>query len=636
MERISTLICRWIALAIVALAAVVPVICVAEPHAGSPRVAVDSFIRDAERGELRGEGWLVPTGPARRAVRVQLDGGDGPVIVELDSVRRPDVARAVGRADALDAGWKFQLPIEARQQPQALSLRFLDADGRVLAELASVTVAGAPAEHGAKRHWLVAGFALSLLACGLVLRRLRSADRMAKLVPTMVRDGVHIDALFPSAIVLACALVVGAIVPPFQSPDEFDHVKRAYFLSKGQWLLTAAPGHASGGWVDGGLVDFMHPFQSVASDPELQITRAQLQASLEVGWQGTPRFVEAPGTGYYLPLVYLPQAVALAFGELAGASVDASYRLARLAAGVTAAMLLLAGFQRCRPSAFVMALLLMPMTVFQWAGAGIDALSIGATCLAMALWLESERSGRVPSASRIAVVALLVMTVVGCRIHLAPLLLLPLMMLRPLSSRRVLLGLLPSLLVGAWVAVALATTRHPHQAELSTVDKLLIYVGEPTIVLEQLWATVTTPNLITFYGRSFVGVLGWLDTDLSPTSYAAWALLLGGTLAWSLALANWRDALPCVGLSVAMAAASAFVVLVMLQLMWTPIDAPVIDGIQGRYFILPMLVLAMAIPDGRDDSVRPVDSGVVLAFSCITALYTLIATLPVLVARYYG
>jgi uncharacterized membrane protein len=113
-------------------------------------------------------------------------------------------------------------------------------------------------------------------------------------------------------------------------------------------------------------------------------------------------------------------------------------------------------------------------------------------------------------------------------------------------------------------------------------------------------------------------------------------MLLGSALAWSVAVADWRRGLVAPALALVMAVASALIVPLMLLLMWTPIDAPVIDGIQGRYFLLPALVLAMAIPTGRDDPARSIDSGVVLLFSCVTALYTLLVTLPVLVARYYG
>ena len=636
MERISALAVRWIALALWVLAAAMSAPGAARTSTGNPPLAVDTLVHDPDRGELRGEGWLVPANPARQAARVQVDGAGVSALVELDPVRRPDVAQAIGRADALEAGWRFRIALEVPGTPGPLSLRFLDADGAVLAEVASVGVARVAIQHGAQRHWIVAWAMLLLLATGLVLRYVRLRRPAAPATGRLDGEGGSSNALIPAAIVLACAVVVGAIAPPFQSPDEFDHVERAYFLSKGQWLLTTSSRQVSGGWVDDGLVDYMGHFESLPFKAEQRIDRERLLASQEVAWQGTHRFAEAPGTGYYLPLVYLPQAVALALGERAGASVDASYRFARLASGVVAALLLFAAFRRWRPSAFAMALLLMPMTVFQWAGAGIDALSIGASCLAMSLWLESERSGTAPSARRIAGVAVLVVAVVGCRIHLAPLLLLPVLMLRPFRPYRIALGLLPALVVGVWVMIALASTQHPHLAELSTVDKLLIYARDPASMLERLWATVTTPNLTAFYGRSFVGVLGWLDTALPAATYAAWGMLLGSAFAWSVAVADWRRGLIAPAVALVMAAASALMVPLMLLLMWTPIDAPVIDGIQGRYFLLPALVLAMAIPTGRDDPARSIDSGVVVLFSFATALYTLLVMLPVLVARYYG
>ena len=43
-------------------------------------------------------------------------------------------------------------------------------------------------------------------------------------------------------------------IPPMQSPDENQHVARAYLLAHGDLTLSTLPSRNSGGWVDGGLV----------------------------------------------------------------------------------------------------------------------------------------------------------------------------------------------------------------------------------------------------------------------------------------------------------------------------------------------------------------------------------------------
>jgi len=310
--------------------------------------------------------------------------------------------------------------------------------------------------------------------------------------------------------------------------------------------------------------------------------------------------------------------------------------LARLASGALASLLLFLAFLRWRPSALVVSLLLMPMTLFQWAGAGIDALSIGAAALALTLWMEGMSGKDVPSIGRVSVVGLLVVVVVGSRIHLAPLLLLPLTMIRPFAFGRVLAGLLPAVVVVAWVLFSLASTEHPRTTEMSTGVKLLAYASEPSRLLEIAWTTANTPSIMEFYGRSFVGVLGWLDTYLPDAMYSAWGWLLASAMLWSIVVADWRGFRWMHGLIALMALGSAVLVPLLLLLMWTPFDSPVVEGVQGRYFLLPALLLAMAIPAGRSGARHRVDRPVETSFLVLVCLYSLVATLPVLVARYYG
>ena len=42
-----------------------------------------------------------------------------------------------------------------------------------------------------------------------------------------------------------------------QSPDENQHIARAYSVAQGEWSLTAPPGKMSGGMVDAGLEEYI-------------------------------------------------------------------------------------------------------------------------------------------------------------------------------------------------------------------------------------------------------------------------------------------------------------------------------------------------------------------------------------------
>lgn len=602
--------------------------------APSTLLAVDELVFDEGKDTLRGVGWLAQADSQRPVAVVQVIGSTLDLRVPIERVRRPDVARVLDRPEALDSGWRFEVHLPgAVREGEPLSLRFIDAGGAVIAEVSDKRVVMVALDRGVLRHWAFALVVMGLFGIGLLVRRFAAGRCPGGDEPPTAR---HSAAALAAGAVLACAVVLSSIVPPFQSPDEFDHVERAYALSDGQWRLEAPQGRFSGVRVDTGLLEYMAVFEDLPFHPEARLDRERFAESSGIAFSGVQIFSVAPGTGFYLPLIYLPQASAIWLGRSAGASVEATYRLARLLAGLVAALMVFEALRRWRPSALSMVMLLAPMSVFQWAGAGIDALSIGASMLAMALWLESVDSKRAPGVGRIVAVSVLVIAVVGSRIQLAPLLLVPLAMMRPWTVRRAALGLLPGLVITAWVVFALASTRFPQLAGMSAVDKLLAYASEPSRLVEVLWTTASTPSVIEFYWRSFVGVLGWLDTPLDDAVYVTWALLMAMALAWTLAIADWsRFAWPNL-LMLVMGCASAALVPLLLLLMWTPFDAAVVDGVQGRYFLLPMLLLSMALPGGRRGQGQRVEQCTTGIFTAVVAVYSLAVALPALVYRYYG
>ena len=57
-------------------------------------------------------------------------------------------------------------------------------------------------------------------------------------------------------------LSISYLIPPFQSPDEFNHLKRAYLLSKGYVFLNKM-NNGTGGYIDTGLLEYMKLFEGI-------------------------------------------------------------------------------------------------------------------------------------------------------------------------------------------------------------------------------------------------------------------------------------------------------------------------------------------------------------------------------------
>ncbi len=73
-------------------------------------------------------------------------------------------------------------------------------------------------------------------------------------------------------------------------------------------------------------------------------------------------------------------------------------------------------------------------------------------------------------------------------------------------------------------------------------------------------------------------------------------------------------------------------------LAWTPVGAPIVDGVQGRYFILPAMVLAVSLPRFERPGER---MGIGLSWLqqalCTAVALTDLWVVPTtLIHRYYG
>ena len=123
----------------------------------------------------------------------------------------------------------------------------------------------------------------------------------------------------------------------------------------------------------------------------------------------------------------------------------------------------------------------------------------------------------------------------------------------------------------------------------------------------------------------FAGVLGWLNVILPKWFYPAYSvLLLVGTIFGKLPLPLRQRLLMLSGVTVAFLAVS-----LNLYVTWTPVGAPIIEGIQGRYLIL--LAMMIFIHFSCADSLRRentlaviavMTSGIVMVYSVWKYFFT--------------
>lgn len=430
---------------------------------------------------------------------------------------------------------------------------------------------------------------------------------------------------------------LSSLIPPFQSPDEFDHIKRAYLLSKGVIVLESSGGNASGGMIDSGLSAYMHVYSILPFKPERKLSRDEIEAAKRITWTKVKEYSPAPGTGYYFPVIYAPQAIGLALGEKLGLTIDASYQLARMTALLASAILLLAAFNLYPASPLVIALLIIPMSLFQFSSASLDGVSTALAVYVIAAFLRIAAEKAKTSSWLFYTFTLSSVLLATSRVHLLPLLLLVLVASFYAGKRKYYFYIFVAALLStlAWLAVAIRTTVDTRVVVGSPVSSVAwFYIKNPLAFFEVLAATLFGGGFIKFYRNSFFGILGWLDT---PFHVRAYSFLLTCTVLIGLLSISFRNLknewLPRVALLLC-AIVSVLLVFFALLISWNPHPAKLIQGVQGRYFLIPSIMMAYAV-SGEQRTYEGFRRKVALALVILLAAFSIYGMPRLLIQRYY-
>ena len=413
------------------------------------------------------------------------------------------------------------------------------------------------------------------------------AERLARRMP-------------PYAVFLLIAginvLLLCILTPPFQVHDEFQHYFRSYQLSEGDVFGTVQDG------VPGGVLPSSLPGFVEKSWGTLRVWHApRLRPQpLARTWHDFTQPLAAGHTTFvrflmvsYSPLMYVPQALAMAVGRWFALSPLGLLYAGRLANALTL-IAMTAVALRIMPAGreLALAFVMLPECQYEFGSVAEDGVVIAATFLFCALVMRSaeRRSWSVGEA----VAAMMAGAVVCAKLVYAPLLVLALPLRLACGQARRLL--LIDLAIGVfalgtgvvWYHFSAATLQSfiLPPAEVAAKERLIL--SHP---LQFAWAMILDlRHHGFFYFQDSVGWLGAWTVPLPVVTYllALVALLAGGVAS---AGAGQRGALVqaawCLGLGIGV------VVLVetAMFLVNTPPGMIHIEGVQGRYF-LPLGALA--------------------------------------------
>jgi uncharacterized membrane protein len=415
---------------------------------------------------------------------------------------------------------------------------------------------------------------------------------------------IVLSALFGTAVLI--------INPPLRGPDETAHFLRVIGILHGDIMpsLNDESGR-KGTLVPASIYDDLSFFERARQEFRARgvsygaIAAEYLEARRKRSRDNTrpPIFTLYQGSESYSPIPYIPYLMIAGPGEWLGFDFLSLLYAMRIAGFV--AMAALAAYAIWIVPhlkwAFVL-IAMLPSALYGRSVIGADGATLTFTLLATALCLRGATDERSPYWQRAAFMTLCVLCKppqiawTALELMVRPWRRLP--HCWPIAALVVLPGLLGTALwtwagagdVGAWRVIE--GTHTP--AELfGPARKLAILATDPLLFPRALFATLGAWEAVNLW-RQLIGVLGWLDTSLQDWAYPSLSALL---------VASWFAPLPLSReVRYRIAAASligvvAYILLVygIFYLTWTPIGASEIWGVQGRYFVVVLPPVALAV-----------------------------------------
>jgi len=421
-------------------------------------------------------------------------------------------------------------------------------------------------------------------------------EKNAEFIKTKTNSRKNI--IFVALLFVICNFLA-TFIPPFQSPDEFEHITRAYLFGRGVIVLEVPKDEVSGGFIDSGLARYMDTFRPLPFNPDRKISDAELAAAKQIRWSGTTEFNRAPGMAFYFPAIYSVHALGLLMGEHLNMSVDATYKLTRALLLLVICGILYISFQLYSPPYLVMALLVIPMSLFQLSSASVDGIATALSIFLISAFLKITKDKEQSAKWLFYTLVFAWLLLASSRVQQFSLILLVAscgyFMRKP---RYFFLTILAALLVIIWQIIAV-TTSVDGRVKLGAPTSTIVswYLNNPWDFVVVMQTTLSSSETWRSYLSSFFGMLGWLDTPFIGKEYL---YLLGLTSLIALCSITFRNFLLHIeakSLLVICSVGSILLIYFALLVTWTPHPALVVHGVVGRYFLIPALMLAYAFAD---------------------------------------
>lgn len=433
--------------------------------------------------------------------------------------------------------------------------------------------------------------------------------------------------LFLSAILVFIA--ISSVTPPFMSPDEPHHFSRAYLLTNGVVVLDHKEGMKSGGYIDNSLNESLLTF----NNGHVQKVTSEMMTNISSRKWGDERtYKEIPNTAFYFPAVYVTQSIGIFIGKVFNLSILETYHLSRITTFLACVLIIFYANSIYRIPYLALAIMLMPMMLFQFTATSIDGITTALSVLMMCLFTKSILLKQIDR-NHLIIISAITFVLVSSRANLIPVLLLPFIAAYYSHSKyRMISPIIASILSLAWIGLTISTTidggvNHPG---ISQGQVLAHYITHPAEVLRIIYSTISDYSRVSSYFISLVGRLGWLDILLPFYVYVSAAVAIVALIAMSFSYLKIKENLVLSSSIFIVSLGSVTLIFCALLVQYSNFPADVIIGIQGRYFVIPIVIASFLLMN--ECKIRNLASGAMVAFLFVASMYEMI---PAIINRYY-
>ena len=421
---------------------------------------------------------------------------------------------------------------------------------------------------------------------------------------TRARTAIALLLLVSAPTLLALACLIG----PFQTYDEAAHFYRSVQLSEGRVMPRVSPGHdAAGDNLDAALQrlgGYYYERSYTRWTSSFGADRQDFADAWAEPLAGRDEFTKFSNTAIYFPFAHLAPAAAIAVLRRFGAPPLAWMYGGRLTNAVLAMLGYCLAIAVYPPMAmFVFVIALLPRTLFATASMSPDALLVAVSVLFGALVGRLAHAWRM-TGGHYALLMGATMFIGLNKIAYIPMAAIPfvaeLATRRRFSRAAAALGGTAVLTVVVWagwmVLIKDAVFPIRHDVPIDVYGQLRGLLQDPVRAAGLMKNTFATSGL--GYVNAMVGGdLGSSETSVPKfVAGLTWAFLVAAALLGPVRLAaRWVP----LGATAFIALGVSLSIFLLLYMQYTALGARVIDGVQGRYFLPLLAVLAALLPRFR-------------------------------------